>query len=153
MTAETCYAQALRWLARRGYGEQELAWRLKSQGATAEQIAAVVVRCRELGYLNDPAFAASRVRVRLERGWGEGRIRAELRALGLDEELVTQALRESDAPADPVSRARLALTRHYGAAGGWERSDFRERRRRYAFLARRGFDPEVIQAALDEVTG
>ncbi|MBF0270843.1 MAG: regulatory protein RecX [Magnetococcales bacterium] len=149
MTAETCYAQALRWLARRSYGEQELAWRLKSQGATEAQINGVLARCRELGYLNDSAFAASRVRVRLERGWGEGRIRAELRSLGLDAALVTQALREAGEESDSVSRAKEALRRHYGAEGVWEPSDFRERRRRYAFLARRGFDPEVIQAALD----
>ncbi|MBF0342094.1 MAG: regulatory protein RecX [Magnetococcales bacterium] len=138
-------AQALRWLARRDYGVAELAGRLRREGAETAQVAEVIARCQALGYLNDRKFAASRVRARLARGWGELRIRAELRYLGIDDEMISLAWQESVGENDPVTRARDALERHYGT---WDRSDPRARRRCYAFLARRGVSPEAIEAAL-----
>ncbi|MBF0627484.1 MAG: regulatory protein RecX [Magnetococcales bacterium] len=150
------YDQALRWLTRRSYGEQELAWRLAGVGGEPGAIAAVLIRCRELGYLDDRAFVLSRIRVRQNQGWGRLRIRAELRSLGLDEAILTEAwaVFEQDADeegSDPVARARRVLEKRFGAAAGWNRSDLRERGRRYAFLARRGFEAEVIDAALVEL--
>ncbi|MBF0214628.1 MAG: regulatory protein RecX [Magnetococcales bacterium] len=143
------YERAIRWLARRAYGERELAWRLQREGVDEAEVTGILDRCRELGYLNDRAFAVSRVRVRLERGWGWMRIRAELRSLGIDEEILAEAVAESGAAiVDPVARAVGILEKRFGASEGWNRADYRERRRRYAFLAQRGFESEVIDAAL-----
>ncbi|NGZ05563.1 MAG: regulatory protein RecX [Magnetococcales bacterium] len=144
---EPWYGQALRWLAQRAYGERELAERLLRAGADADCVERVLTRCRALGYLNDWEFVRARIRVRRARGWGEVRIRAELRSLGVDAELMVELLDQVDEEQpDPVERARAVLNKRFGAE--WNREDFRERGRRYAFLARRGFEADVIAAAL-----
>ncbi|MEO5332560.1 MAG: recombination regulator RecX [Magnetococcus sp. YQC-5] len=146
---QSAYDQAVRWLAQRAYGERELAYRLERSGVPADMRGQVLDRCRELGYLNDQTFANSRARVRLRRGYGPALVRAELHHLGIDDETVEAALEATHEEMDPLLHARQVLEKRFGPVGEeWGSLDVRERRRRYDFLARRGFDADVIHEVL-----
>lgn len=139
------YDQALRWLARRPYGEQELAARLSQTGAPAPLVEQVLARCRELGYLNDAEFAKVMVQGRLLRdGWGPWKVRAELSHRGVAEALIETALSETLQETDEITLARRALRGH----GQAPPPTGKERRKRQEFLARRGFDWDVITRLL-----
>ena len=56
MNASDLWPLALRLLARRGHSVAELERKLKERGYSAAQIAPVIERCRELGYLDDSRF-------------------------------------------------------------------------------------------------
>ncbi|MEO5346120.1 MAG: recombination regulator RecX [Magnetococcus sp. YQC-9] len=145
------HALALRWLTRRAHGERELARKLEKSGVATGKIETILARCRDLGYLNDRAFAASRARLRRERGWGDLKIRAELRALGVGDAWIEAALHhgeDGESDADPVAQARRVLEKRFGPPDGWESNDWRARQKRYLFLLRRGFDPESIEQAV-----
>lgn len=148
-TGQSAYDQAIRWLSRRAYGQVELTRRLAGSGFEAESIDPAIARCKELGYLDDRAFAESRARVRFGRGYGAGRVRAELRFLGIDAEMIESALEawQAQSETNPKACALRVLEKRFGPLdGGW--LDFKERQRYYGFLARRGFEFEVIDAVL-----
>ncbi len=145
----SAYEQALSCLARRPYSVWELQQRLRQKGASLTCIERVTARCQELGYLDDAAFALSRARYRLHHGrYGPRWIRAELRSLHVDEGTIEQALAELLAEQEELFWARQALCKRFGEVDEqfWQAagSDRRQKERCYAYLARRGFDDEVI---------
>lgn len=145
------YHQALRCLARRAHGEEELRRKLLAKGAPPALVESALARCRELGYLNDATFAAGLARHRLaDSRHGPLRIRAELRARGVEVELVEEALTRAREELEPSAAARAALERRYGTAPP---ADRRELKRRYDFLARRGFTAATIREVLREGGG
>ena len=147
--AAVVYEQALRWLAQRPYAERELARRLSRKGASEEHIEHTLSRCHEWGYLDDAAFADALIRSRMvNKGFGPLRVRAELRDRGVAEHLIADALaRTKEAGTDPVRVAQRALDKRYGLQD--RPLDLKEKKRRFDFLARRGFDRETIWRALE----
>ncbi|MEO5339524.1 MAG: recombination regulator RecX [Magnetococcus sp. MYC-9] len=149
------YDQAIRWLARRGYGRWELQQRLLQSGVSAGQVAQVCDRCQALGYLDDAAFAASRARYRLHHGHhGPRRVWAELRALQVADEDIQQALAPLLEETDECSLAAAALAKRFGPPAQEEtercgRRGHQESKRRYDFLSRRGFNDEAIWQVLN----
>jgi regulatory protein len=112
------------------------------QRATA---AATVARCRELGYVGDPAYARVRAQALRARGWGSLRIVADLEARGLSERLIDEALEQSREGLSEREWARRALHRlelRPGVA--------RAQARAWRLLAGRGFEPEVIADLLGD---
>jgi regulatory protein len=87
--------KAYRLLTLRAHSEQELRTKLR-QGVFPEPvIAAVIEKCRGLGYLNDGAFARGRAReLAVNRLLGDRRIALDLREKGIPEELARQAIAE-----------------------------------------------------------
>lgn len=145
MADNPVYDQALRWLAQRPYGVEELRRRLAERtGADHAVIEEALARCLELGFLDDATFARAMTRDRLEvRRQGVHRLRQELRRRGVAEEVITQAIDESEV--DPVAVARELVQRRFGDDPPREG---REWKRRADFLARRGFDGETIKQVL-----
>jgi len=141
---------ALRLLAVRPRSAAELARRLQMKGYGPEVAEEVIGRLRELGMIDDAAFAGmlARDRVRL-RPQGSRRLANELRQKGVDEETARAAIRETLASEETDDRelARRAAARWRPRAG---EEPERARRRLHGFLARRGFDGEVIREVLDE---
>ncbi|MBF0610813.1 MAG: regulatory protein RecX [Magnetococcales bacterium] len=154
MTFSLVYHQALRCLARRAYGQKELFAKLTDQGHEEEVVSQVIDRCLELGYLDDATLASQRAHYRLTScRQGPLRIRAELRHKGMDEETIRQALTTSLAEVDLVESAREALQSRFGRAQEDDTEQdrttrFKQLRRQYDFLARRGFPPDIIQRVL-----
>ncbi|WP_193771065.1 regulatory protein RecX [Candidatus Magnetaquicoccus inordinatus] len=143
------YEQAVRWLARRPYAVGELRQRLLQKGVAADCCERVCMRCQELGYLDDSAFALSRARYRLHHGgYGPRWVAAELRSLHVGEEEIRAALTELLAEEDLLSLAQRTLQKRFGTADSASpvaaEGNRQQKKRQYAYLARRGFDDEVI---------
>ena len=76
-------AKAFRLLTLRAHSERELRAKLRAGGFADVVIERVIRRCRELGYLNDEAFARQRARVlAVSRFAGDRRIAFDLRERG-----------------------------------------------------------------------
>jgi regulatory protein len=129
---------AARLLLRAPRTEAELESRLIAMGYRPETAERTVARCRELGYVGDPAFAHERARALRARGAGSLRIEADLTARGLPEGLVAEAIAASRAGEPEATWARRAL----GAV--------RDRRRAWRLLVSRGFSEDVVVEVLGE---
>ena len=126
--------KASRLLARRDLSEQglrdELARRRVAPAARRETI----LRLVEAGAVDDERLAMRRAEVLASRGAGNAFIRADLEAKGLDRRLVDHAL----AALEPEAERARRITEARGMGPATAR-----------FLARRGFDGDCIEAALD----
>ena len=141
---------ALRLLAVRPRSAAELARRLRMKGYGPEIGEEVIGRLRELGMIDDAVFAGTLVRDRVRlRPQGARRLASELRQKGVDDETARAAIRETmeGEETDERELARRA-TEKWRARPGEEPA--RARRRLHGYLARRGFDGEVIREILDE---
>lgn len=138
---------ALRMLGRRAFTKAELRRRLLRYGHPAEAVEQTVRWLAELGYLNDEQYALSRWETLRQRHLGAAGIFQILRREGVSAELARQICAaqgdeaQEYALAHELAARRNALLRHVP----WPQ----RRQRLYAFLARRGFDYEVIAEALE----
>ena len=141
---------ALRLLAVRPRSAAELARRLRMKGYGPDVGEEVIGRLRELGMIDDAAFAGTLVRDRVRlRPQGARRLASELRQKGVDDETARAAIRETmeGECTDERELARRAAQKWRPRA---DEEPERARRRLHGFLARRGFDGEVIREVVDE---
>ncbi|MBF0624296.1 MAG: regulatory protein RecX [Magnetococcales bacterium] len=140
------YDLALRCLALRPHGVVELGRKLRAKGASPAAVAEALERCQASGCLNDAAFAESLARNRLlDRRYGPGRVRLELRSLEVAAELAEAALDRLLAETDAIALARSALEKRFGSAPA---QDTKSLKKRYDYLMRRGFDADTIRQVL-----
>ncbi len=134
---------AIKLLARRDHGHQELRGKMRRRFGDQAPLDPVLEWCQEHDFLNDRRFAGFFVRSRIERGQGPLRIRAELREKGLGDEMIGAALDEAD-------RDWFALAREvHGRRFRHPPADRKEKAKQLRFLQSRGFDAEQCFAALD----
>jgi regulatory protein len=129
--------RALNLLGYRARSEAELRERLRRYGYAEETIELVVLRLRELGYLDDAEFARLKAHQQA-RKYGPRRVSVELRKSGVKEDLAREVVQEEFAGRSEAEEARAAAARRYNGRG----SDA-EARRVYGFLVRRGYSAEV----------
>ena len=136
---------ALRFLEARQRSSAEVRRRLLLHGYRADLVEGSIDRLKELGMIDDAAFARAWVESRdRARPRGERALRQELRTKGIDRELIddTIAARDVERPEADEAAGRRLLERHASALA--RVPDPRARRQRaYALLARNGFDPET----------
>ncbi|HEX5870264.1 MAG TPA: regulatory protein RecX [Longimicrobium sp.] len=140
---------ALHLLSVRPRSAAELLRRLRMKGYEPEVGEEVIARLRELGMIDDAAFAGTLVRDRVRlKPQGARRLANELRAKGVDDETARAAIRETMEGEDTDERelARRAAEKWRPRAG---EEPARARRRLHGYLARRGFDSDVIREVLD----
>lgn len=135
-----CYDTAARYLSYRPRSESELKERLKRRGFEDTTIAAVLVRLKERGLLDDKAFTEF---------WKDNRqtfsprsqrlIRLELRHKGVETETINQAVSTID-DGDNAYRAALSRARRLSQV---DYDDFY--RRLGGYLRRRGFDYAIVK--------
>jgi regulatory protein len=130
-------SRALNLLGYRARSEAQIRDRLRRYGYVEETVENVVLRLKELGYLDDAEFARLKAREKARR-YGPRRVSAELRQSGVGEALAQEVVREEFAGRSEVGEARSAAARRYNGRG----SDA-EARRVYGFLVRRGYSAEV----------
>jgi len=106
------------------------------EGEGEPPIAAVVERCTELGYVDDASFAAARGAALTRRGFGEQRIAAALRAVGIDADTAAPA-REAAREAGLEAALAFARRKRIGPFGS-ESITPDQRRRHLAALLRAG---------------
>lgn len=133
---------ALRLLERRDYGRDELAARLVEKGAPPEEAAAAADRMVELGFIDDANYAAMVARHYSARGFGERRVRDELRRRRVPREYWDGALESVPEDADAAYRCFCSKMRGRGPLPD-------ELRRASAALQRRGFSWEQVREAAE----
>jgi len=138
--------KALRLLASRDRSRHEVEDRLKASGFSADVVSDTVAWLLDLGYLDDERFAASYSAERLRGGCGPRRVRSELLRKGVEQRLVDEVLHSIDEETQTAEglEAAIALARRrFGEQFGRDPS---AGRRLAGFLARRGYDWDVITA-------
>jgi regulatory protein len=146
---------ALELLARRSMSAAEVRARLRRRSLPVGEADAVVAKLERLGLLDDRAFAEGYVRSRA-RERGRLALRRELQHKGVADDVADGALAPHD-DADQASAARALLIKHAWrfavAADDDARAEQSRRARAYGLLARRGFPPDAVAAAVAEVLG
>jgi len=127
-------ARALRLLARREHTRQELESKLSPHAGSSEELKGLLTGLKQKNQLSEERFAEERAR-RLSRKYGAARIRQDLKAKGVSEELI-----ERVSPADELGRARAILERKYREPA----TTREEKAKRMRFLQSRGFSSDII---------
>lgn len=142
---------ALDLVAHRPRTESEVRRRLERRGFDPVTATDTVSWLRRLGYVDDAAYARQFAQERLRRrGHGPTRVRIDLMRRGVDAHLVDLAI------ADHADEDALREAAHRLAVDRWARlsqeQDLRKRRRKlYDYLARRGYDFDLIREVGDAV--
>jgi regulatory protein len=132
-------ARALRHLVRREHSRSELARKLASHAESQEAIEVVLDLLLSKKQQSDERFAQERTRV-LSRKYGAAKIRQDLKAKGVNRELIDRVSNEGD-----LERASGILNRKYREPA----TTLEERARRMRFLQNRGFSQDVIRRLLN----
>ena len=142
------FHRAVRYLARFDRTAVQVERFLTSKGASRAQVKQVISRLSALRYVDDRAYAVRWVEATLaRRPMGRERLKSELMAKGLDEQLAETAIVEGLDGMDEEAVARRAL-RLKGRTGG--RSS---RLRMVALLRQRGFGEETIERIIRDCPG
>jgi regulatory protein len=143
------YDRALNMLAFRARTVSELRRQLIRKGEPAPDVDAAIQRLLEQGLLNDAAFARQFARTKLT-GTGASKLRIvqELSRKGVSRDVADAALAElkEDDGLDPSATIHRVAEKKWRALTKLD--DVTARRRLYAFLARRGFNPDEIRGAM-----
>ena len=132
--------RAMELLSRRPMSEKELVDKLIRKGEDQETAADCARWLREKGFLDDESYAAAVARHYAAKGYGPGRVRAELSRRGVDRELwdgTIEAMPENTEKLDRFIAARLT-----------DPEDREQIRKVSAALYRRGYSWEEIRSAL-----
>jgi regulatory protein len=128
-------ARALRLLARREHTRQELESKLSPHAGSPEAVDVLVSELKTKNQLSEARFAEERAR-RLSRKYGAARIRQDLKAKGVSEELIARF----SSSEDEMQRAKEILERKYRTPAATRE----EKAKRMRFLQSRGFSSEII---------
>lgn len=134
--------RVLRLLERRPRSAAELRARLASWGVDDVTAAGVLERLVELGQVDDRRLAVGVAQSRRANGYGRFRTASDLARLAVDDDAAASVL--SELPDDDESDADLVVRRRFGEPP----YDDRTARRAAGFLARRGFGPDTVAAAI-----
>ncbi|WP_180682908.1 recombination regulator RecX [Tepidicella baoligensis] len=129
--------RALRLLAQREHSRQELERKLRSHAAGPQELEALLDALEAEGWLSDERFAEALGRQRAAR-YGLRRVRADLRAKGVDETLIRATLASLEG--SEADRARQAWTRKFGQPP----RSAAERARQIRHLLAKGFAPDLV---------
>ena len=133
---------ALRYLGYRARSEAEVRRYLGRRGCALGAVESATKKLRSLNYINDETFARHWALDRAQSGgYGPKRIEQELRAKGVAQPLIKEALRETFDEVDETAQAKRLLTKHFK---GGDLTEPKTLRRAAAFLQRRGYSSKVL---------
>jgi len=134
-TAAELKSRALRYLVRREHSRAELARKLAPHAESPQAIETLLDSLLLKKQQSDERFASERARV-LSRKYGTAKIRQDLKARGISDELIRRVSSSGE-----EDRARDILARKYRQPAGTRE----DRAKRARFLQGRGFSADVIQ--------
>jgi regulatory protein len=143
------YDRALNMLAFRARSSSELARSLVRKGEEKAHVDWAIARLQEQGLLDDAAFARAFTRSRVVGGkQSRRRVEQELARKGVSRTVAGEAIEDvfEDEAVDQRSIVEEAARKKLRSLSGLEPAV--QRRRLYAFLARRGYDLDDIRAAI-----
>lgn len=135
--------RAVNIISARPLSRRELQKRLSDKGAAEVDAEAAADWLEEIGALDDLAYAKTVVRHYSANGFGEAKLRDELRRRGVPRELWDEALATAPDPQETI--ARVIASKQKGTA-----PDEAERKKLSGMLLRRGFSWQDVKAALSE---
>lgn len=141
--SQTLRERALRILARRDHTRVELRGKLAGDAGSRQELDTLLDDLIGQGLLSDERYATARLHSRAPR-YGDARLACELRAKGVDDEVISQALASGE---DEFTRARQVWQRKYGFPAK-PVTDPTEIARQTRFLAGRGFSSTTIRRLL-----
>ncbi len=130
---------ALDMLARREHSELQMQQKLLKKGFDPGAIQDVLAALSAAGSLSNTRFAESYLNSRRRKGFGPLRIRVELSARGLSEDVIEHHLNITDNAW--FMHARQAWQKRFK---GTIPADLKKRAQQMRFLQHRGFTPEQI---------
>ena len=133
---------ALDGLARRDHASEDLRRKLLDKGYNPAVVGDVIDRLRAEKLLDDRRYVENFVGFRAARGQGPLRVRADLRKLGLPDDMVEDGV---GAYGDWVAQLRRARQKKFGAKLP---TDYADRQRQARFLGYRGFTGAQIRLAI-----
>ena len=136
-------AGALRLLAQREHSRHELNTKLVRRFGQSETLLQVLDELEQRGLLSDERFTECYVAMRMHRGYGPLRIRAELRERGIEGELAEIQLDLGSE--DWLKHLRAVAVQRFGQG---EAADRKEQARRARFLQYRGFPESLVRRYL-----
>ena len=133
----------------RRYLDRKLRERIWTPAEPAD-IDGLVARIVGLGFVDDRAYAVSKLRDLTARGFGTGRVRGALAAAGVSKDDAGAAMApEDDAPIDPfIAAIAFARRRRFGPFARVAGADLARQRRELAAMARAGHDFGVARRVL-----
>lgn len=153
-SALATYDRAINMLAARARSSADLRRQLVRKGEPAPLVDQAIEKLRAAGYLDDAAFARAFARSKaLGAGASKRRLQQELSRRGVSrdvgEEAVAEVFEEEEIDeGESVERLARKRLRSLGRLDAATRD-----RRLWSFLARRGYDADVIRRAIQRVTG
>ncbi len=132
--------RALELVSQRQMSRREPETKLRPQGGAPETASYCGAWLLDRGLLDEAAYAAAVVRHYAAKGYGEGRVRAELQRRGIPRELLDEALAAMPEDTSKIDKYIASRLRDPG--------DRDEVRKLSAALYRRGFSGEEIRSAL-----
>lgn len=151
-TVDAAVAFVLKATATRPQTEAELRGKLAGREAPEDVVDRAIARARQLGAVDDRAFARAWVEDRgLKRGYGAARLRRELRRRLVPDPLVEEALAlldDHDEEAHAEELARTAAQRYPA-----QLDPAKVAQRLVGFLVRRGYPPGLAQRVAIRVSG
>ena len=143
-------AVALRFLKIRPRSVFELKEKLEIKGFSSMEIETTVLDFTASGLLDDRAFTKSWINYRLARPFGFRRIIQELRAKGIDQEIIDQALAGIKDSSYSAEKTALEL-----AQRRWQRlpdiDPLKKKKRVMDFLLRRGFEADIVMKVIKKL--
>jgi regulatory protein len=144
------YDRALNMLALRGRSSRELARSLVRKGEEKAHVDWAIARLEEQGLLDDAAFARTFTRSKVVGGkQSRRRVEQDLTRKGVSRTVASDAIADvfEEEAIDQRAIVEEAARKKLRSLSGLEPAV--QRRRLYAFLARRGYDLDDIRAAVE----
>ena len=129
--------------------QKEICQRLKMKRFSPQAIKDTLDFLQAKGFIDDEAFAKAWFESRLSRLEGSNRIKAELRLKGVAKEIIDRAA-ETLRDSFPESEITLKLARDKFQRSKNIAPDI-AKRRIYAYLLRRGFSPDAVNNAIEQL--
>jgi regulatory protein len=142
LDARAARVAALDALARRDHASEELRRKLLDKGYDPAVVGAVIERLWSEKLLDDHRYVESYIGFHAARGQGPLRVRADLRKIGLPDELVDDGV---EAYGDWIAQLGKARQKKFGATLP---TLYPDRQRQARFLGYRGFTGAQIRMAL-----
>lgn len=149
---EKLFNRTLRYLSYRPRSEKEVREYLQKKKAESPTIEKIVAKLKEHKFINDEEFAQWFVRSRTASKPKAARIiKMELRRKGISEEILGEVINDEGLRINDLENAKRLLDKKIDKYKSLDRNEIYKKLG--GFLARRGFDWEVVKKAIDESFG
>jgi regulatory protein len=129
--------------------EEEIRKRLEKKKFDTRVIESTLSFLKDKGFIDDNYFAKAWVESRIKKPLGIRRLKQELRIKGIDKEIIESRINEirKDYPEEEIVKqiAKKRLSKIKGIESQ------KAKKRVYAYLLRRGFSPDIILEAVNQL--